>query len=150
MRAWPIIFLLLLVNRGTAQLPKPAPQAAATVWHGTFTASAGSLAQFRGRWSGQADTRNSASGSWILLNDAHKLVAEGTWVAQKSAAGWRGTWHAWVKGGRQYGGKWEAELEAFSGKTFEDMLSHTLEQQVSGSWQSGKLAGNWWLQGTKW
>lgn len=150
MPASPILLLLLLVAGGNAQAPKPAPQAPVTSWHGTFTASAGRLAQFRGRWSGQAETANSASGSWILLNDEHKIVAEGTWRAQKSPSGWRGAWHAWVKGGRQYAGQWEAELEGFRGKTFEDMLSHTLEQQVSGSWQSGKLAGNWSLRGTKW
>lgn len=150
MRAWPIVLLFLLVTGGTAQSPKSAPQAATTVWHGTFTASAGRAAQFRGRWSGQADTRNSASGSWILLNDKQKIVAEGTWVARKSIARWPGIWHAWVKGGRQYGGNWEAELEGFSWNTLEDMLSHTLEQQVSGTWQDGKLAGNWSLRGTKW
>jgi hypothetical protein len=33
------------------------------------------------------------------------------------------------------------------GKTFEDMLKQTLEKQVTGSWRSGRMQGNWWLMG---
>jgi len=127
-----------------------APPQQKSVLHGTFTATAGRSAGFRGRWSGETDRPNSGSGSWVLLNDANKMVAEGTWEAQKSAAGWRGNWTARVKGGRRYSGSWQADLQDFTGKTFSDMLNRTLEKQVSGSWRSGKLAGNWWLQGTKW
>ena len=144
------LLFLLLLTCALAQSAKSRPLKADTTLHGTFNASVGRSAQFRGRWNGLLDSRNAGSGSWILLNDAHKSVAEGTWSAQKSAAGWRGTWHAWVKGGRQYSGSWQADLEGFSGKSFEEMLNHTMEQQIAGSWQSGKLAGNWWLQGTKW
>jgi len=32
-------------------------------------------------------------------------------------------------------------------KTFEDMLKRTIEKQVSGSWQRGRMQGGWWLQG---
>lgn len=145
MRAALLLFLFAL---GTSA-QQSTPQKTARELHGTFTATAGRSAAFRGRWSGEAH-RNSGSGSWILLNDSNKIVAEGTWSAQKSAAGWRGSWMARVKGGRQYSGTWQADLEGFNGKTFEDLLGHTLEKQISGSWRSGKLAGNWWLQGTKW
>jgi len=146
-----VIILVCLLTAGTvAQSAKPQPETTTATWHGTFTASVGRAKQFRGRWSGQVDKKNAGSGSWVVLNDAHKIVAEGTWQAQKSAKTWRGTWRAWAKGGRQYSGSWIAELGSFKGQSFEDMLSYTLEQQVAGSWQSGKLAGNWWLRGTKW
>jgi hypothetical protein len=32
-------------------------------------------------------------------------------------------------------------------KTFEEMLNRAMEKQVSGSWRSGRIQGNWWLQG---
>ena len=147
------LLLCLLTSSAVAPPMKSAPiekQKTAATLHGTFTATVGRSAGFRGRWSGQMDARNSGSGSWILLNDANRMVAEGTWAAQKSAAGWRGNWTAWAKNGRSYSGSWQADLEEFSGKTFEDMLKSTLEKQVSGSWRSGKLAGNWWLQGARW
>jgi hypothetical protein len=150
MRVLWIGVLLALTTGGLAQSARPAPQTSAATWHGKFSASIGRSEQVRGRWSGQGDTKNSGSGSWILLNDSNQVIAEGTWTAQKTGAAWTGTWRAWVKGSRQYSGSWQAELEGFSGKSFEDMLNHTLEQQVMGSWRSGKLEGNWWLQGTKW
>ena len=52
--------------------------------------------------------------------------------------------------GRTFSGTWQADLAGFTGKTFEDMLKRTVEQQVSGSWRSGRAQGNWWLQGSKW
>jgi len=148
MRAILLAFLLTLTavsqQSNSAQTTPPK-----TALHGTFTADAGRSAAFRGRWTGETN-RNSGSGSCVLLSDSNKIVAEGTWSAQKSAAGWRGTSTARADRGRQYSGSLQADLEGFSGRTFEDMLNQTLQKQVSGSWRSRKLAGNWWLQGTKW
>ena len=148
MRAALLVFTLVAIaltqqpNRSQTAPSNPA-------LHGTFTATAGRSAVFRGRWTGEANS-NSGGGSWVLLNDSNKILAEGAWTAQKSSAGWRGSWTAHVNGGRYYSGSWQADLEGFSGKGFRDMLNQTLQKQVSGSWRSGKLAGNWWLQGTKW
>jgi hypothetical protein len=44
-------------------------------------------------------------------------------------------------------GTWEAaDTDGFNGKTFEDLLKRTAEKQISGSWQSRRAQGNWWLQ----
>jgi hypothetical protein len=37
-------------------------------------------------------------------------------------------------------------MAAVDGKTLEDMLKQTAEKQITGSWQSGRGRGNWWLQ----
>jgi hypothetical protein len=33
------------------------------------------------------------------------------------------------------------------GSTFEDMLKQAIAKQVTGSWASGRMQGNWWLMG---
>ncbi len=121
------------------------------VVRGNWVATVGPTQTFRGRWSGQvsAHNKNAALGSWTLLGDHNQIVLEGTWSAQKSLQGWRGTWTARIASGRSFSGTWTADLTDFKGKTFEDMLSATLEKQVSGSWQSGRYQGNWWLTGLR-
>jgi hypothetical protein len=37
-------------------------------------------------------------------------------------------------------------MAAVDGKTLEDMLMQTTEKQITGSWQSVRDRGNWWLQ----
>ena len=130
-------------------------QHAPAVFRGSWTATAAPKQVFRGRWSAQAlpDTQSAAHGSWTLLNNANQIVLEGTWSAQKSARGWHGTWSALILQGRSslgrpLSGTWQAQVEDFKGKTFEDMLQRTLERQIAGSWRSGRLLGNWWLKGS--
>jgi len=97
------------------------------------------------------------SGAYGLGDDSNRIVLEGTWSARRVNAPakltvphWQGTWTARAGAGRALSGTWQADLAGFSGKTFEDMLKRTVEQQVSGSWRSGRAQGNWRLQGSKW
>jgi len=64
---------------------------------------------------------------------------------RKSLAGWQGNWTARLNSGRAFSGTWTSEMT--DGKTFEDMLNQTLAKQVTGSWQSGRMQGNWSLMG---
>ena len=115
-------------------------------WRGAWVATAGART-FHGRWTGQLlpKTRNAASGSWTLLSDSNQILLEGTWSMRKSSAGWQGTWTARLNSGRAFSGTWTSEMT--DGKTFEDMLNQTLAKQVTGSWQSGRMQGNWSLMG---
>jgi hypothetical protein len=143
------VFSILLVSYALAQESRP-------VLQGVWSATAGTSA-FRGRWSAEIDAPDAASGSWTLLDDSNRIVLEGTWSARRVSASakltvphWHGTWRARARAGRALSGTWQADLAGFSGKTFEDMLKRTVEQQVSGSWHGGRALGNWWLQGSKW
>jgi hypothetical protein len=115
-------------------------------WRGAWLATAGART-FHGRWTGQLlpKTHNAASGSWTLLSDSNQILLEGTWSMRKSSAGWQGTWTARLNSGRAFSGTWTSEMT--DGKTFEDMLNQTLAKQVTGSWQSGRMQGNWSLMG---
>ena len=74
MRAALLVFTLVAIaltqqpNRSQTAPSNPA-------LHGTFTATAGRSAVFRGRWTGEANS-NSGGGSWVLLNDSNKILAE--------------------------------------------------------------------------
>src|SRR6266851_487462 len=91
-------------------------------WRGTWMATAGPAHSFRGRWwaSLLPNTHNAASGSWTLLSDTNQILLDGTWTS---------------------------DMTDVTDKTFEEMLNRTMEKQVSGSWRSGRMQGNWWLQG---
>ena len=118
-------------------------------WRGTWMATAGPAHSFRGRWwaSLLPTTPNAASGSWTLLSDTNQILLEGTWSARKSPRGWQGTWSARVGRGQTFSGTWMSDVTDLNDKTFEDMLTRAIEKQVSGSWQSGRMQGGWWLQG---
>src|SRR6266404_122207 len=112
---------------------------------GAGVAPAGASATFRGRWWAEIEAPEAASGSWTLLDDSNRIALEGTWSARRVNAPtkltvphWQGTWTARAGAGRALSGTWQADLAGFSGKTFEDMLKRTVEQQVSGSWRSGR------------
>jgi hypothetical protein len=144
-----LVFSLLLVSCVQAQESRP-------VLRGVWGATAGASGTFRGRWWAEIDAPDAASGSWKLLDDSNRIVLEGTWSARRVNAPakltvphWHGTWTARARAGRALSGTWQADLAGFSGKTFEDMLKRTVEQQVSGFWHSGRALGNWWLQGSK-
>jgi hypothetical protein len=117
-------------------------------WRGSWVATAGPRT-FHGRWSAQlsAKTQDAVTGSWTLLSDSNQILLEGTWSARKSATGWQGTWSARVNSGRPFSGSWSSDL--MEGKTFEDLLKQTIDKQVTGSWRSGRMLGNWWLMGPR-
>lgn len=142
MRGWSLAATLFLASCALAQ---PAPP----VFRGGWTATTGPTQVLRGRWSAQAlpRTPNAAQGSWTLLSDANQIVLEGTWSAQKTAAGWQGTWTARAADGRSFSGAWKADIAGLRGKTLEEMLKWTAERQIAGSWRSGRYRGNWWLRG---
>jgi hypothetical protein len=130
-----------------------APQQPAGVLQGSWTATAAQNRVYRGQWSGQPlpGRPNAAQGSWIVLNDANRTVLQGTWAAEKSAQGWTGQWSARIATDRQpagtvISGTWQAG-EDLKDASLADMLRRTLDQQLAGSWRSGRLAGNWWLKG---
>ena len=119
------------------------------VFQGGWTATSGATV-FRGTWSAQTSprSRNTARGSWTLLNEAGEIALDGTWSAQKSPQGWHGTWTARTRTGQLLSGTWNGDLADFKGKTIEDMLKRTAEKQVAGSWRSGRHQGDWWLEGS--
>jgi len=118
-------------------------------WRGTWMATAGPTHSFHGRWwaSLLPATHNAANGSWTLLSDTNQILLEGKWSARKSSRAWQGTWSARVDGGQTFSGTWTCDVTDLDDKTFEDMLKRTIEKQVSGSWQRGRMQGGWWLQG---
>jgi len=115
-------------------------------WRGSWAATLGAHT-FHGRWWAQllAKSQNAASGSWTLLSDTNQILLEGTWSARKSGSKCEGTWLARVSSARPFSGVWSCDLT--EGSAFEDMLKRTLEAQVTGSWRSGRMLGNWWLMG---
>jgi hypothetical protein len=122
---------------------------------GTWTASVGPTPAFHGTWTAdlQAQTPNTATGSWTLLDASNRVVAQGTWSALKSPRTWSGTWSARVMTGgggdkgRLMSGSWRADIPsgASAGSTFSDMLRSTLQKQLTGAWHSGGRQGRWWL-----
>ena len=129
-----------------ALCPPVQSQQASPVLQGAFTASAGP-GMFHGKWSARISSRtpNAAAGSWILLNDSNDVVLQGTWSAQKSGAGWKGTWRARVLGSRSYSGTWTATEPGPSSKTFAEMLQAAVRSGAAGAWGSGREGGNWRL-----
>lgn len=46
-------------------------------------------------------------------------------------------------------GTWRTEIGASQAKTLGGLLQQTLQQQITGAWKSGAMAGSWSLQGSK-
>jgi hypothetical protein len=138
-----LVVVLTLFAR--SQDTKPAHEA--KTWRGMWIATAGQLT-FRGRWwaSMNSGSHNMASGSWTLLSDSNQIVLEGTWSTRKSQQAWQGTWSARTDRGAPFSGTWTSNVPEPSAKTFEDLLTATGNKQVAGSWQKGRLQGDWWLQ----
>lgn len=137
-----LVFGLLLGSFAQAQEPS-------SVLVGSWTATAGPNHIFRGTWSAQISPHNpnAAQGSWTLLNEANDVVLEGTWSAQKTGKRWQGTWTARPMKGHSLSGTWTADAANLNVESFEGMLKSTATKEVSGSWQSGRYQGNWWLKG---
>jgi len=123
------------------------PDLQAKTWRGMWIATAGQRT-FRGRWwaTGEAGSHNAASGAWTLLSDSNQILLEGTWSARKSPQGWQGTWSARTSRGSSFSGTWTSNAPEINAKTFEDLLTATANKQVGGSWQKGRMQGDWWLQ----
>src|SRR5215470_3448208 len=138
-----LILMAVVAGSASAQQPLPTKDQG---WRGSWAATAGTRT-FHGRWWAQllAKSQNAARGSWTLLSDSNHILLEGTWSARKLGNKCEGTWSARVSSGRPFSGTWSCDLT--EGKTFEDMLKRTLEAQVTGSWRSGRMLGNWWLMG---
>ena len=143
MKGWILIFGLILSSYALAQDASP-------VLVGSWTATAGPNQILRGGWSAQSSLRNpnAARGSWTLLNDAGEILLQGTWSAQKTGQGWRGTWTARPAKGQPISGTWTADAANLNAKSLAEMLKETATKEVAGSWQSGRYQGNWWLKGS--
>src|SRR5262252_3265934 len=121
---------------------------------GMWKATVGNGPMIEGMWLAEISTTspNAASGSWSLLTDAGEIALQGTWSARKTAQSWQGSWQgSWTAragNGRSLSGTWSAELREFKGKTFNEMLTLTMQRQIGGAWQSGRYQGNWWLEGS--
>ena len=147
LRSLPLPLLL-----ASSVLAQPAP-----VLQGSWSASAGRQG-FRGTWSATVSpgTPNAGRGAWTLLNAANQVVLQGVWSARKSLRGWRGTWSAQIQTGRSpsgrpsfgpsFAGTWQADGTDAEGQTLAEILQHTLEKQIGGSWRSGPQAGSWALK----
>jgi hypothetical protein len=146
-KPWFWVLAMLICSCVAAQEPPAKPNE--HNWHGAWMATAGPAHSFRGRWWANLlpATHNAANGSWTLLSDTNQILLEGTWSARKSSRGWQGTWSARVGQGQTFSGTWECDAPDLDDKTFEDLLKRTMEKQVSGSWQRGRMQGGWWLQG---
>jgi hypothetical protein len=132
---------------------QPKAEGPAATIGGTWTATAGPKRTFRGTWSARSGpaTPNTAVGSWTLLGASNRPMLEGTWSAQKTDAGWQGTWAARVtmgrlRSGRMFSGTWQAALPGFAGRTLTEMLWRSVEAQVLGSWRTQGLSGTWSLR----
>jgi hypothetical protein len=117
--------------------------------HGTWTATVGPREVLHGAWTGRTlpGRPNVGEGSWTLVN-AGQVVLAGTWRAEKTHRRWEGSWTGRTMDGRSLAGTWGAYLQEWNGKTFQDLLERTLQQEVSGWWQSGRDQGHWWLKGS--
>jgi hypothetical protein len=118
--------------------------------HGTWIATAGRGQTLHGTWTGSALAQrpNAARGTWTLASGG-RVVIHGTWRAEKTRQGWEGHWTAQTARGESLAGNWGADVEHWRGKTFQDLLELTLQEEVSGWWQVGNRQGNWWLKGSQ-
>lgn len=125
-----------------------AQQPAQTI-HGTWIVTAGHSRTLHGTWTGGALPRHPdvAEGTWTLASGG-QIVIRGTWQAEKSRQGWEGNWTARTVRGQSMAGAWGADVEHWQGKTFQELLELTLQEEVSGWWQIGNRQGNWWLKGS--
>ena len=144
------ILIPALMVAGWAGAPSLAQQPLPPL-QGTWTATVGKSQVFRGAWTAALDPRNpsAAEGFWTLRNDLHEVVASGSWSARKTGTRWHGSWTARAENGQSYSGAWDAAVTDAKLKTFAGLLAATIEKEASGFWQSGRVGGNWWLDGEK-
>jgi hypothetical protein len=139
------IFVLALLVASGAFARKPV-----TRLRGSWTATAGPGQVFTGTWTAETTERkpNEARGYWTLLSAGGDIRAEGRWSARKTGHRWHGTWTARSGDGPPFSGSWSADINGSSAEeTFAAMLKSTATKIVTGSWEYGAYAGNWWLRG---
>lgn len=132
---------------GAGDVQSAAP--GAPMVRGSWAATAPPNRTFEGTWTAQAGGTdpNTAQGSFTLLNQS-RIAAQGTWSAVKAATSWSGSWQARIAGdNRLWSGAWRTELANTDKRSLTDLLQHALEEQVSGTWSSGRLRGAWSLRG---
>jgi len=121
------------------------------VLQGSWVATEGENRTFRGRWTGQAlpGQPEVLQGWWTLSDELGKTQARGTWSARRRGQSWAGTWSAQGENRRQVSGTWKAEGGGSGGRNLQQLFERTLAAEISGSWQSGRLQGYWWLKGSR-
>jgi hypothetical protein len=125
-------------------------QEPARILHGTWIATAGRGQTLHGTWTGGAlpGHPDVAEGTWMLATGG-RIVLHGTWRAEKNRQEWQGQWTAQTASGESMAGSWGADVEHWKGKSFQELLELTLQEEVSGWWQMGSRQGNWWLKGSQ-
>ena len=143
---------LLAVLLATWVVQAAGAQGASTVFRGTWRASSGSRT-FSGSWSAEitGQTADKAQGAWTVLDPGGRPVLQGQWSALKRAKVWQGQWSATIisrAGGRSsasqpMSGSWEAKVGKSESGTLLDLLARSVENAISGTWQSGAHNGGW-------
>ena len=116
---------------------------------GSWRATAGARI-FQGTWTATLDpkTPNLAQGSWTVI-EGSRILLQGTWAAEKQRAVWRGSWSALMAsapaGSPPITGTWQANVKDSSIDTLTQMLQHTAQAQIDGTWRSGGMSGSWSL-----
>jgi hypothetical protein len=144
------LLLLLVLLAPTQAGPRHAQQPDLEL-RGSWRATSGPRV-FEGTWFARINpkTPNRAEGSWTLIAGS-RVTLQGAWAAEKNAAEWRGAWSARVASSSAQTppmtGTWQADVKDSGLKTLADMLQHTSEAQVNGTWRSGQSSGTWSLVG---
>lgn len=111
----------------------------------TWWASINNGRALGGTWTGTVNVSTStASGSWAVVNNANRIVLQGTWSALKYGQEWRGSWRASVTGqSREYFGIWDSGLQLNADLPFADLFGQAVNETIKGTWQSAGRSGNW-------
>jgi hypothetical protein len=127
-------------------------QGTSTVFRGTWRATSGSRI-FSGSWSAEITSQaaDKARGAWTVRDPNGRIVLQGQWSALKRAKVWQGQWSATIisrAGGRSSAsqpmtGSWEAKVAKSESGTLLDLLARSVENSISGTWQSGAHNGGW-------
>jgi hypothetical protein len=96
---------------------------------------------------------DAGQGGWTVVDTAGRVVVEGTWAAAKSPRLWQGRWSARIITGpsssRVISGNWKRTVAASVGGSFSDMLTQSIEQDITGSWRAAALAGAWRIRASR-
>ena len=127
-------------------------QSPSSTIRGGWSATAGPNQVLQGAWTAEptAGNPNGAQGTWTLLR-SNQIAAQGTWSAVKTAKEWSGTWQARVVTSagattQLLSGSWRTQVANSDVRSLSELLRQTLQEQVSGAWASGRLAGAWSLR----
>jgi hypothetical protein len=118
--------------------------------HGSWIATAGRGQTLHGTWTGNAlpGRPDVAEGTWMLASSG-RIVLHGTWRAEKKKQVLEGRWTAQTARGESVAGSWGADVGHWNGKSLQELMERTLQEEVSGWWQMRSQQGNWWLKGSQ-